>query len=148
MHVSTWKIDSRSNRYVDGSPLYGYELIDNCVRNGFSDPLAAQLLDPQGPQLVRVQLGTGGSCDLFPVAHHCLMLMRRRVLQRNFDSGDFSQSELASIEEFSLVLLPLVGQHALPGSATGTNRCATGRGVRELHDDYRGRARAGTRWPR
>ncbi|MFL9874678.1 hypothetical protein [Paraburkholderia megapolitana] len=118
MHVSVWKVDAHARRFIDGAPLYGSELVDAGIRKGLPEALITQLVDQKGPQLIRLQPEAGGSSDLLPPAHRCLIAMRQPdsllivLLQRNIDSDDFSPNELAALEELSLVLLPLVEQHA------------------------------------
>ena len=118
MHISLWKADTHAHRFVDGVPLYGSKSVDASIRNCLPESLIAQLMDPKSPQLIRLQSNIGGSSDLLPPAHRCLTVMRKPdshliiLLQRNIDREDFSPNEIAALEELSLVLLPLVEQHA------------------------------------
>ncbi|MEQ5842400.1 hypothetical protein N0A02_23410 [Paraburkholderia acidicola] len=118
MHISVWAVDAHGRRFVDGVPLYGSKLVDENIRDCLPESLVAQLVDPEGPSLVRLPSDIGGSSDLLPPAHRCLAVMRAPdsqlivLLLRNVDHDDFSPKEVAALEELSLVLLPLVKQHA------------------------------------
>ncbi|QDQ80319.1 helix-turn-helix transcriptional regulator [Paraburkholderia megapolitana] len=120
MHVSIWNSDEHRGRFIDGVAVHGAELHGADMRDHLPEPLMAQILDLDGPQIIHVEARAAGAADSISPMYRCLMLMRRFnshfiiVLQRNAERGDFQPDELTSLGDLSLVLLPLVEQHTSP----------------------------------